>query len=301
MSAKRSRSSDLDQVDTPRPTAFFLAVLFAAAVNTWHWYRPLPPRASEAASGGAFVSQTPGHPEELPKAKSKWKDSGLIFPSEQSDETFPSRESISESVQAEPPSLSSLTGSRDLALEPFRESTRPLTESVAGKPLPLVPVKQSGAGQSPTPSQGSLWTTASIPRPLETPHAAPVEGSNSRVDVVADGASPFRVPRINSPLPTKEPIVSMRSDIWPDQGFKPNLLNPIAPSETQLAGKGSSAASLPSDILSVSNNRIRTMDQESERLPLATDPPSSPTASKTTSPLRGSVIRQPVSREPSKK
>lgn len=299
MSAKRSRSTAPDQTDSPRPTAFFLAVLFAAAVSTWHWYRPLPPRASETASGSAFVSQPPWQSDEFPKPKTKWKDSGLIFPSEQNDETSPPRDSISEAVQPEPPSVYSLTGSRDLALEPFRESTRPLNESVAAKPLPMVPVKQPGAGQPPTPSQGILWTTASIPRPSESTHPDPVEGSNSRTDGVADGASPFRVPRINSTLPTKEPTVSMRSDIWPDQGFKPNLLNSIAPSEPQLADKGSSSLALPSDVFSVSNNRIRTMDQESERLPVASAPPS-PSALKTTSPVRGPVIRQPVSKDPAK-
>lgn len=300
MSAKRSRSTEQDQADTPRPTAFFLAVLFAAAVSTWHWYRPLPPRASEAASGNAFVAQTPKQREDFPKASSKWTDSGLIFPSERSDEIFGLQDSTLENVQAEPPSLSSLTGSKDLALEPFRESTRPLTETVSAKPLPMVPVKQPGTVQTPTPSQGNLWTNASSPRPSEPIQSAPMQESTSRTEVVADGVSPFRVPRVNGPLHAKEQTVSMRSDIWPDQGFNPKLLNPKPSSDSQLAEKDSSSLGAPSDILSVSSNRIRTMDQESERLPLKADSPL-PAATDSPSTLRGGVIRQPASKDPSKK
>ncbi|MFO0011597.1 MAG: hypothetical protein ACK553_02555 [Planctomycetota bacterium] len=314
MSAKRTHSVKSDQADTPRPTAFFLAVLFAAGVSTWHWYRPLPKQAGQMVDGAAFASQTdPARREEFPKAKSKWKDAGLIFPSSEPEVALVDNATASPSnAPSEPQAPDSLTGSRDLALEPFRETARPLRDSMAQAPLPRVPVKDADSRQIPAPSQARLWNVVTPSAMSATPDPTATQLANRSpiaTEPSPDAASPFRVPRVAGTRPSPQSVVSLKTDIWPDQGFDPNKQQSPRQDASQIATLAPATTDGSAGVMSLSSNRIRTLDQEPQHEMLenakANVPspklrpigPESAEDAQTPAPRRGSFIRQPPPKE----
>lgn len=310
MSGKKSIAYDSHDEKTPRPIALLVAVIFAAGVSTWHWYRPLPQKAT-IVSNGPFVSQTEAAvSSETPRFKSKWKDAGLVFPSDETDITGspPANNeplgTANQGSMANP--SSSLTGKGELALQPFREATQPLKQSIAQMPLPMVPVKPTQDGSPPSPSEARLWNatkkqpesvTDNAMKTIEKLADSPVRSLDT-----FESASPFRVPRVDSEPRPQTPVASMKSDIWPDQGYQPGATssNHSAMATNQQAS--SAAESTP--LMSLSSNRIRTLDRESEiSIPQKISSPVSPStaSSRGSHPIeKGSVIRQPPSKTPIK-
>jgi hypothetical protein len=270
MSDRSARRSNTNEPPPPRPVALIAAVVFAAAVSTWHWYRPLPKKAAVIA-GGPFATESEPQPQkQQSRIKSRWQDSGLVFPSENPGELSFSSEKNGTEVPGDrtddTPSSSRLTGNRDLALLPFREINQPLNQSIAQIPLSAVPPPSDKPLTLPPPAESRLWSptpqktdvqgglgdrTASVPPPQS--------GSN------ADPASPFRVP----PQKPGNPVLSMKTDVWPDQGFAPGSTRAVVP--TLAPAKSDESPGL----LTLSSNRIRTLDQEpAVRFSVRPDPQS---------------------------
>ncbi|MBU6238511.1 MAG: hypothetical protein KGQ51_11830 [Planctomycetes bacterium] len=314
MSGKKLRTSQSNDDPTPRPIALFLAVLFAAAISTWHWYRPLPPKAT-TLSNGPFVAQPDTViAKESPRFKSKWKDSGLIFPSD--DPTIESSGKPNQDADASP--VASLTGNSEMALQPFREATQPINHSISQMPLPMVPVKPSQELSPPSPPESRLWTAAK-----RTPDALVNEQPDSdfqshSLDTFAESASPFRVPRVDGGVRSPGPTVALKSEIWPDQGFDPKGAVAIGKgtvttgNPTEPGTRTTTPSSEVPGLMSLSSNRIRTLEQEPEPASFTsngsvTPRALAPTDSSSTAngvrpnplrtpdvPKKGSVIRQPT-------
>lgn len=310
MSGKKSRGSPSNDESPPRPIALLVAVVFAAAVSTWHWYRPLPPRAT-TVSNGPFVSQSEALiAKESPRFKSKWKDSGLIFPSgddppvePKSDPvTFATPSSEKSNRDSDAASIESLTGNSELALQPFRETSQPIHQSISRMPLPMVPVKSTEESSPPSPSESRLWTAAKRtqdPAADKVPDTEDAELENRNSDTFAESASPFRVPRIERDVRASGPIVALKSEIWPDQGFDPKRVVSIGQQ------RNSSPTTTPSSEspgrMSLSSNRIRTSEQEPTALSTAANT-SVPNPLRTQdAPKKGIVIRQPTPSKPTPK
>lgn len=335
MSVRQSQSSAAKSPDSPRPTAFFLAVLFAAGVSTWHWYRPLPKQAADVAGGSAFVAQSQVEQRrEFSRAQSRWEDSGLVFPSEESASQEPDASQINRSIGSlASEQQASLVGSRDLALQPFRESSIPLRESFAAAPLPMVPVPANASATSTFPSQARLWAAVApstdperpIPTKQDSVDSTEQHAIGLTVSSVVghspnfDTPSPFRVPHVDGPRPSQEKTPSLKTDVWPDQGFQPSSdpMSEVAsrkpPSEFTAGfhavsgthtSHGTGAAGNRAAGNGTSGTRIRTLDSEFESqisLPSASLRPNG--ASETRSndsgpaPLRPrSPIRQPANK-----
>jgi hypothetical protein len=319
MSGKKPRTSQSNDEPTPRPIALFLAVLFAAAISSWHWYRPLPPKAT-TVSNGPFVSQPDSViAKESPRLKSKWKDSGLIFPSD--DPLVESRSGAAtsavessgqpnQSIDASP--IASLTGNSELALQPFREATPPIHQSISHIPLPMVPVKPPQGLSTPSPPESRLWTAAKRTTDALV-NEPPDSGFQSHSpDTFANSASPFRVPRVDGGVRSPGPTVALKSEIWPDQGFDPKRAIALGKETIKSGTPATTPSSEVPGLLSLSSNRIRTLEQEPEPPSSASNGSitpgelvprdSSPTANGVRpNPLRtpdvpkkGSVIRQPT-------
>jgi hypothetical protein len=308
MSGKKPLTSQSNDDPPPRPIALFLAVLFAAAISTWHWYRPLPPKATTLSNGPFIAQPDTVIAKESPRFKSKWKDSGLIFPSD--DPTVESSGKPNQDADASP--IASLTGNSEMALQPFREATQPIHQSISQMPLPMVPVKPSQGLSPPSPPESRLWTAAK-----RTPDALVNEQPDSdfqshSLDTFAESASPFRVPRVDGGVRSPGPTVPLKSEIWPDQGFDPKGAIAIGNGTIKPGNPTTTPSSEHPGLLSLSSNRIRTLEQEPE-------PPSSasngsitpgelvPRDSSSTAngvrpnplrtpdvPKKGSVIRQPT-------
>jgi hypothetical protein len=329
MSGKKSRASQSNDEPTPRPIALLLAVVFAGAISTWHWYRPLPQKAT-TVSNGPFVSQSDTvNVKESPRFKSKWKDSGLIFPSDdptvepKSNEATTVFEPSSKPNQGEDANpIASLTGNSELALQPFREATQPVQKSISQMPLPMVPVKPMQGLSPPSPPESRLWT-ATKRTPDASAYTPPAPEFQSHLqDTFAESASPFRVPRIDGGPRNHGPLASLKSEIWPDQGFDPKGAIASNQDRSTAIAHGSGVANAPAPtmsptsdypgLLSLSSNRIRTLEQEPETPPSSVPngtvkprEPSLPTASSIANgigsnplrtpnvPKKGSMIRQP--------
>jgi len=314
MSGKKPRTSLSNDEPPPRPIALFLAVLFAAAISTWHWYRPLPPKATTVSSGPFVAQPDTVIAKESPRFKSKWKDSGLIFPSD--DPSVESSGKPNQSVDASP--IAPLTGNSELALQPFREATQPINQSISQMPLPMVPVKPSQGLSPPSPPESRLWTAAKRTPDALVNEQPDSDFQNHSPDTFAESASPFRVPRVDGGVRSPGPTVALKSEIWPDQGFDPKgavaigkgTVTPGNPTEP-----GTRTTTPPSEVpglMSLSSNRIRTLEREPEPAsspsngsvtPRAFAPTdsSSPANGVRPNPLRtpdvpkkGSVIRQPT-------
>ena len=314
MSGKKPRTSQSNDDPTPRPIALFLAVLFAAAISTWHWYRPLPPKATTLSNGPFIAQPDTVIAKESPRFKSKWKDSGLIFPSD--DPTIEPSGKPNQDADASP--VASLTGNSEMALQPFREATQPIHQSISQMPLPMVPVKPSQGLSAPSPPESRLWTAAKRTPDALVNEQADSDFQNHSPDTFAESASPFRVPRVDGGVRPPGPTVPLKSEIWPDQGFDPKgaiaigkgTVTPGNPTEP--GTRTTTPSSEHPGLLSLSSNRIRTLEQEPE-------PPSSasngsitpgelvPRDSSSTAngvrpnplrtpdvPKKGSVIRQPT-------
>ncbi len=317
MSGKKPPISSSNHEPTPRPIALLFAVAFAAAISTWHWYRPLPPKAT-TVSNGPFVAQ----PEtviakESPRFKSKWKDSGLIFPSDdpsvesKNDAALMAVESSGQpSRDVDAIQVASLTGNGEMALQPFRETTQPIRQSISQMPLPMVPVTPTRGLSASSPPESRLWTAAKrslVPLAVEQANS---EFLNHNPDTFAESASPFRVPRIDGGVRTTAPIVSLKSEIWPDQGF--DAKGAIAMDKAAVSPATPTTTPPPEypGLLSLSSNRIRTLDQEPEPTPRdfsqrdssSTSDGAGPNSLRTPDiPKKGIVIRQPTPKAPNPK
>ena len=316
MSGKKSIAHDSNDEQAPRPIALLIAVAFAAGVSTWHWYRPLPKKAT-IVSNGPFVSQTESaSSKESPRFKSKWKDAGLVFPSDEANTngTPPAdNETLGNPNQDSTASTNSaLIGKGELALQPFREATQPLKQSIAQMPLPMVPVKPTQDWSPPSPSETRLWnvTKKQSESRAETGTVASDKSSDSQVLSLDtfESASPFRVPRVDGGPKPQAPIVSMKSDIWPDQGYQPGA---TSNNQTAMATNQKTSTTAESNaLMSLSSNRIRTLDGESEPSTSPPAPNSTPqkvlrpvtpstSSSQGSTPVKkGSVIRQPLPKTP---
>lgn len=266
MSGKPSHVSRSNDDPPPRPIALLCAVVFAAAVSTWHWYRPLPKKAA-ALAGGPFVAESEPHvAKQAPQRPSRWQEAGLIFPSEDPGEIEPKTEERVVANGPERDGLSNdstnLTGKPDLALQPFRASNQPLDQSISQIALPMVPVPLDSPLSVPTPAEARLWNITpnqTTNRNLLDDKIANAQLSSSGTH--ADSASPFRASgpltpkRASDSLP-QEPSRSLKTDIWPDQGFDPRT-STVMPSS-----KSTEKSPDHSGLLSLSSNRIRTLDQE---------------------------------------
>ncbi|MCU0709530.1 MAG: hypothetical protein MUF23_14675 [Pirellula sp.] len=314
MASKKQRGSSSHEPDAPRPVAFLFAALIAAGVSTWYWYRPLPQRAAEV-NHGAFVAQPSSVPDRstFPKSRSKWKDAGLIFPSDDPVTSSPPSQQNSPADVAGAADLQALTGSQDLALQRFQEKSQPLKDWVHREPLPMVPVTGADSLTAQALPKPKLWTNAPVsPDITQAPSSlmASESHSGSKSTSVSpadpDAPSPFRVPRVESPARTTYSSLATAPAIWPDQGFDPSR-PPVAPPVINLPTQGSLATganSIPSQgepmdgMTTTLSQRIRTMDREPDKslpppmeaLPV-TNPPRSPLSKGPSQ--RGTVIRQP--------
>lgn len=270
MSGKSTRYSDSTDEPTPRPVALLFAVVFAAAISTWHWYRPLPKQAATLANG-PFVAESKSetNQKESQRFEPRWKDAGLIFPSEEPIPEIPPADdpapSLATASGASP--SSDLTGTRDLALQPFREATKPLNQSLSQLPLPMVPVRPAESQSNPYPPENRLWTAVNK---QPAPTASPGESIAQTQPPLApspttDSASPFRVPRVDGTQRSSQTAIALKSNIWPDQGFDPKSISPLPQRHGgQLATSSTPSSQDPGSIMSLSSNRIRTLDQDPE-------------------------------------
>jgi hypothetical protein len=317
MSRKPTRYSDSTDEPTPRPFALLFAVVFAAAISTWHWYRPLPKQAATLANG-PFVAESKSGAlhKESPRFEPRWKDAGLIFPSEEPISEISADPSPAQATASEPSPSSGLTGTRDLALQPFREATKPLNQALSQMPLPMVAVRPSEPQPNLFPPENRLWTAVNKPT---APTASPGESiAQSRTPLApepkSDSASPFRVPRIDGTQPSSQTAIALKSNIWPDQGFDPKSIAPLpqrsgGPQRNggQLATSSNPSSQEPGSLVSLSSNRIRTLDQDPE-IRSASVPTVSPTKDSrilgvqdSTPPDPKNFIRQPSPKGPSAK
>jgi hypothetical protein len=263
MSAKKSNartntSRAANGEAAQRPFSLIVLILAAGAASTWYWYRPLPKSSPDVEQVSANAPRNETRFSKEPRPKSRWKDSGLVFPTSDPADLNGNANTIGTSNSANmsgstasPNDPQPLTGSGDLALKPFLDRERPLTETVAREPLPMMPIPSPNASLRAALPPPKLWTNApSIAAPLEPTQSLP---TNS---LASDAASPFRVPSVHpSANPRKDPP-SLITNIWPDQGFDPSRPNPIA----------SRPPSAPSEsmnsVMALSSNRIRTLEPE---------------------------------------
>lgn len=314
MSAKKSHGSASSDANPPRPVAFFLAVVAAAGISTWYWYRPLPKRASEV-SQGPFVAQ----PSEataavgFPKSRSKWKDAGLVFPTETPDLPLSSDSPSPSSPEPNPNPNPTLTGTQDLALQPFQDKSQPLKEWVSNVPLPMVPVQGAESLAAKPLPKPKLWTNAPAPgQPvIESPSTLMAGQPSASKPGDSDAPSPFRVPRVDKPSRShaSNAALARTTEIWPDQGFDPTR-PPVSPPVTNLPTQGSLATganSIPSlsgptdGSATSSSERIRTLDRELDKSlpqPLQALPSNAPPPTPKSASPRGTVIRQPSPKSP---
>jgi hypothetical protein len=280
MASQKQRGSASHEPDAPRPVAFLFAVIVAAGVSTWYWYRPLPQHAAEV-NHGAFVAQ----PKEVsdrstfPKTRSKWKDAGLIFPSDDPMTSMAPSQQNSPSEVAGAAQLQTLTGSQDLALQRFQEKTQPLQDWVHREPLPMVPVTGADSLTAQALPKPKLWTSApGAPIINQEPSSLlasdSLSGTSASVSPAdSDAPSPFRVPRVETSPRTSPSSMATAPAIWPDQGFDPSRPPPAQP-VIHLPTQGSLATganSIPSQnepldgTTTSSSQRIRTLDREPDK------------------------------------
>jgi len=320
MSGKKPRTSHSNDEPTPRPIALLFAVAFAAAISTWHWYRPLPPKATTVANGPFVTQSDPLIAKESPRFKSKWKDSGLIFPSDdpsvesKNDAALMAVESSGQpSRDVDAIQVASLTGNSEMALQPFREANQPIHQSISQMPLPMVPVTPVTPTQglsASSPPESRLWTAAKRSLdPLATDQANS-EFLNHTPDTFAESASPFRVPRVNGAVRLPGPTIALKSEIWPDQGFDPKEAIAVGIGTNEPGNPTTTPSPEYPGLLSLSSNRIRTLDQEPEPTPRDFSQRDfssiangvGPTPLRTPDiPKKGSVIRQPNPKPPNPK
>jgi hypothetical protein len=304
MSSKKPHGPTTRDPDAPRPVAFLFAVIVAAGVSTWYWYRPLPQRAAEL-NHGAFATQPTEVPDHASLPKSKWKDAGLVFPSDDplTQNPLPLPNSTADGSEAD--QLQALTGSQDLALQRFQEKSQPLKDWVHREPLPMVPVTGADSLTAQALPKPKLWTNAlASPSAPQEPSSLIANKPNSGSTADPDAPSPFRVPRIDSPARSSHSSLATAPSIWPDQGFDPSR-PPLAPPVVNLPTHGSLATganSIPSQaepmdgLTTSSSQRIRTMDREPDKTlppPMQAFPSNIPQSIPKASAPRGTVIRQP--------
>lgn len=263
-SKNRSSNTPGDGTSSRQPKLLAVMVVVGGAVSTWCWYRPLPKDATNVANGLVSVASGGDSPSKGESTvRSLWGLEGLVFPSLFS-KSNPEKKARG---GADYPGITGgsgvtdlpgdLVGEQELQLTPYQRLDVPLTERVAGEPLPIIPV-QPPLHRGP-PAKPPIWVDADdlsgnrqdiVARQAveeSTPASVSKLATNSASSRATnsedlDAPSPFRIPP-RAASPTAPTPVLAESRKWPDEGFQPSQVGTsFRPDKGQFASGNKSGA-----------------------------------------------------------
>ena len=229
MNTKKKNTPKEESSTHARPRMLAMVVVFAGAVSSWYWYKPLS------------IDPSSGTKSDTSPASFFSSQQTLIEPN--TNDAVGSQGAVVPVYSALPEDL---VGDRQVELRPFVPTAQgTLQERLSKEPLPVIPISRPGrSGHDPkslTASSGpEVWTspsnTAAVAGQSDSSTAALASGAHASGASHWDSPSPFGGSQSTNPRP--DPISSGArligdrivaipapknpSDNWPDRPFDPD-------------------------------------------------------------------------------